>query len=139
MQVFARDNDVNAALRVLTQKMQREGTFRDMTRSRSICGRSRCNTSGWPNAPITIRPQPAPDGYSAGVREHRAPPIKYGAQESEICQHNTSLRLARPCDFRPIWAKAAQAPQASRSFACCPKRPAFSNTGLRASWTAMSA
>jgi small subunit ribosomal protein S21 len=30
IQVFVRDNDVNAALRVLTKKMQREGTFRDM-------------------------------------------------------------------------------------------------------------
>jgi small subunit ribosomal protein S21 len=30
MQVFVRDNDVNAALRVLKKKMQREGTFREM-------------------------------------------------------------------------------------------------------------
>jgi len=30
MQVFVRDNDVNAALRVLKRKMQREGTFREM-------------------------------------------------------------------------------------------------------------
>jgi small subunit ribosomal protein S21 len=28
--VFVRDNDVNAALRVLKRKMQREGTFREM-------------------------------------------------------------------------------------------------------------
>ena len=32
MQVFVRDNDVNAALRVLKKKMQREGTFREMKR-----------------------------------------------------------------------------------------------------------
>ena len=31
MQVFVRDNDINSALRVLKKKMQREGTFRDMT------------------------------------------------------------------------------------------------------------
>jgi small subunit ribosomal protein S21 len=30
LQVFVRDNDVNAALRVLKKKMQREGTFREM-------------------------------------------------------------------------------------------------------------
>jgi len=30
MQVFVRDNDVNAALRVLKKKLQREGTFREM-------------------------------------------------------------------------------------------------------------
>jgi small subunit ribosomal protein S21 len=30
MQVFVRDNDINAALRVLKKKMQREGTFREM-------------------------------------------------------------------------------------------------------------
>ncbi|MBV8088303.1 MAG: 30S ribosomal protein S21 [Alphaproteobacteria bacterium] len=35
MQVFVRDNDVNAALRVLKKKMQREGTFRDMKRHRA--------------------------------------------------------------------------------------------------------
>jgi small subunit ribosomal protein S21 len=30
MQVFVRDNDVAAALRVLKKKMQREGLFREM-------------------------------------------------------------------------------------------------------------
>ena len=35
MQVFVRDNDVNAALRVLKKKMQREGIFREMKRRRS--------------------------------------------------------------------------------------------------------
>ena len=35
MQVFVRDNDVNAALRVLKKKMQREGLFREMKRRRS--------------------------------------------------------------------------------------------------------
>lgn len=35
MQVFVRDNDINAALRVLKKKMQREGTFREMKRRRS--------------------------------------------------------------------------------------------------------
>ena len=34
MQVFVRDNDINAALRVLKKKMQREGTFREMKRRR---------------------------------------------------------------------------------------------------------
>ena len=33
MQVFVRDNDVNAALRVLKKKMQREGVFREMKRA----------------------------------------------------------------------------------------------------------
>jgi small subunit ribosomal protein S21 len=35
MQVFVRDNDMNAALRVLKKKMQRDGTFREMKRRRS--------------------------------------------------------------------------------------------------------
>ena len=35
MQVFVRDNDINAALRVLKKKMQRDGTFREMKRRRS--------------------------------------------------------------------------------------------------------
>ncbi len=35
MQVFVRDNDVNAALRALTRKTQREGTFREMKRCRA--------------------------------------------------------------------------------------------------------
>jgi small subunit ribosomal protein S21 len=35
MEVFVRDNDVNAALRVLKKKMQREGTFREMKLRRS--------------------------------------------------------------------------------------------------------
>jgi small subunit ribosomal protein S21 len=35
MQVFVRDNDVGAALRVLKKKLQREGTFREMKRRRS--------------------------------------------------------------------------------------------------------
>jgi small subunit ribosomal protein S21 len=35
MQVFVRDNDVGAALRVLKKKMQRDGTFREMKRRRS--------------------------------------------------------------------------------------------------------
>jgi len=35
MQVFVRDNDINAALRVLKKKMQREGTFREMKLRRS--------------------------------------------------------------------------------------------------------
>ena len=30
MQVLVRDNDINAALRVLKKKMQREGTFREI-------------------------------------------------------------------------------------------------------------
>ena len=34
MQVFVRDNDVNAAIRVL-KKTRREGTFREMKRRRS--------------------------------------------------------------------------------------------------------
>src|SRR5262249_43197149 len=32
MEVFVRDNDVNAALRVWKKKMQREGTFRELKR-----------------------------------------------------------------------------------------------------------
>jgi small subunit ribosomal protein S21 len=35
MQVFVRDNDINAALRVLKKKMQREGTFRETKLRRS--------------------------------------------------------------------------------------------------------
>jgi small subunit ribosomal protein S21 len=35
VQVYVRDNDINAALRVLKKKMQREGTFREMKRRRS--------------------------------------------------------------------------------------------------------
>ena len=35
MEVFVRDNDVNAALRVLKKKMQRAGTFRELKRRRS--------------------------------------------------------------------------------------------------------
>jgi small subunit ribosomal protein S21 len=35
MRVFVRDNDINAALRVLKKKMQRDGTFREMKRRRS--------------------------------------------------------------------------------------------------------
>ena len=35
MQVYVRDNDVSAALRILKKKMQREGTFREMKRRRS--------------------------------------------------------------------------------------------------------
>jgi len=35
VEVYVRDNDVNAALRVLKKKMQREGTFREMRRRRS--------------------------------------------------------------------------------------------------------
>ena len=35
VQVYVRDNDVNAAIRVLKRKMQREGTFREMKRRRS--------------------------------------------------------------------------------------------------------
>jgi small subunit ribosomal protein S21 len=35
MQVFVRNNDVNAALRVLKKKMQREATFREMKLRRS--------------------------------------------------------------------------------------------------------
>ena len=35
VQVYVRDNDVNAAIRVLKKKMQREGTFREMKRRRS--------------------------------------------------------------------------------------------------------
>jgi small subunit ribosomal protein S21 len=35
MEVFVRNNDVNAALRVLKKKMQREGTLREMKLRRS--------------------------------------------------------------------------------------------------------
>jgi small subunit ribosomal protein S21 len=35
VEVFVRDNDINAALRVLKKKMQREGTFREMKRRRA--------------------------------------------------------------------------------------------------------
>ncbi len=35
MQVFVRNNDINAALRALKKKMQREGTFREMKRRRA--------------------------------------------------------------------------------------------------------
>jgi small subunit ribosomal protein S21 len=35
MKVFVRDNDMNAALRMLKKKMQREGLFREMKRRRS--------------------------------------------------------------------------------------------------------
>jgi small subunit ribosomal protein S21 len=35
MQVFVRDNDVNAALRALKRKLQREGVFREMKRRRA--------------------------------------------------------------------------------------------------------
>jgi small subunit ribosomal protein S21 len=33
--VYVRDNDLNAAIRVLKKKMRREGTFREMKRRRS--------------------------------------------------------------------------------------------------------
>ncbi len=35
MQVFVRDNDIGAALRVLKKKLQREGMFREMKRRRA--------------------------------------------------------------------------------------------------------
>jgi small subunit ribosomal protein S21 len=35
MQVFVRDNDVNAAVRVLERKMQREGSFREIKHLRA--------------------------------------------------------------------------------------------------------
>ena len=35
MEVFVRNNDVNAALRALKKKMQREGAFREMKLRRS--------------------------------------------------------------------------------------------------------
>jgi small subunit ribosomal protein S21 len=35
MRVFVRDNDINAALRVLKKKMQREGMFRELRRRRA--------------------------------------------------------------------------------------------------------
>jgi len=35
MRVVVRDNDVNAALRVLKKKLQREGMFREMKRRRA--------------------------------------------------------------------------------------------------------
>jgi len=35
VQVYVRDNDVNAAIGVLKKKMQREGTFREMKRRRA--------------------------------------------------------------------------------------------------------
>jgi small subunit ribosomal protein S21 len=35
MQVFVRDNDVGAALRVLKRRMQREGVFRELKRRRA--------------------------------------------------------------------------------------------------------
>jgi small subunit ribosomal protein S21 len=35
VQVYVRDNDVNAAIRILKKKMQREGTFREMKRRRA--------------------------------------------------------------------------------------------------------
>lgn len=35
MQVYVRDNDVNAALRILKKKLQRDGTFREMKRRRA--------------------------------------------------------------------------------------------------------
>ena len=35
MLVYVRDNDLNAAIRILKKKMQREGTFREMKRRRS--------------------------------------------------------------------------------------------------------
>jgi small subunit ribosomal protein S21 len=35
MQVFVRDNDVTAALRVLKKRMQREGVFRELKRRRA--------------------------------------------------------------------------------------------------------
>jgi small subunit ribosomal protein S21 len=35
MQVFVRDTDMGAALRVLKKKMQRDGTFREMKRRRA--------------------------------------------------------------------------------------------------------
>lgn len=35
MQVFVRDNDIGAALRVLKRKMQREGLFREMRQRRA--------------------------------------------------------------------------------------------------------
>jgi ribosomal protein S21 len=37
--VFVRDNDINAALRVLKKKMQREGTFREMKLRRLVRSR----------------------------------------------------------------------------------------------------
>jgi len=36
VQVFVRDKEVNAAIRVLKKRMQREGTFREMKRRRSL-------------------------------------------------------------------------------------------------------
>jgi small subunit ribosomal protein S21 len=35
MQVFVRDNDIAAALRVLKRRMQREGVFRELKRRRA--------------------------------------------------------------------------------------------------------
>jgi len=36
VQVFVRDKEVNAAIRVLKKRIQREGTFREMKRCRSF-------------------------------------------------------------------------------------------------------
>jgi small subunit ribosomal protein S21 len=67
MEVFVRDNDVGAALRVLKKKMQRDGTFREMKRRRAYEKpyerRAREKTEGIRRTRKTLRKRMEREGY----------------------------------------------------------------------------
>ena len=94
--------------------------------SRSACGKSRSNTSDSPHGSITARRPTLEAEPIISVRVGR--PLRCGARENETC-HHTSLPLDRRSASHPIGTKGLPSGGVSRSSVCCPKPPAFSNTG----------
>ena len=94
--------------------------------SRSACGRLRSNTSGSPHGSITVRRPTLAAEPIASVSVER--PHQCGARENKTC-HHTNLPLDRRSASHPIGTKGLPSGGVSRSSVCCPKPPAFSNTG----------
>jgi hypothetical protein len=57
--------------------------------------------------------------------------VRRVGERSMSAQHK--FAVGQTVRFSPDPGQGTPAPEASRSFACCPNRLAFSNTGLRAS------
>jgi ribosomal protein S21 len=85
MEVFVRNNDVNAALRALKKKMQREGTFREMKLRRYY---------EKPSATIVLKLTCAPSDTSVKQTPQTAGPLLRGTGDTDYLCGNCGFVIA---------------------------------------------
>jgi small subunit ribosomal protein S21 len=120
-QVFVRDNDISAALRVLKKKMQREGTFREMKRRRSYEKPSERRVREKAEAVAAITGLPGTREYATGdifhLSELERPPFDL-PKTGLTLEQRQQVQVARPS---PVRQTISSEPMVAPRNTCLPK------------------